>query len=180
VGQTIGNGKATEPGVAADSAEAAEEAGLRYVNDERPGVQPQSERQRLRVFGHGRKNNSATSSGCSGSNASRFHQHGLRFGFVRQRMATSRRQVATRVAGSSIAITSAGAKSATKTSSTDSAQFGQSAAEYSPASCPGPEVAESASAKSVRDDRAAFGANVYTHRKRRIRTRKQVIRFDHS
>ena len=31
------NGKASEPGVAADSAEAAEEAGLRYVNDERPG-----------------------------------------------------------------------------------------------------------------------------------------------
>src|SRR4029450_8495486 len=31
------NGKATDPGVAADSSEAAEEAGLRYVNDERPG-----------------------------------------------------------------------------------------------------------------------------------------------
>ena len=31
------NGKAIASGVAADSAEAAEEAGLRYVNDERPG-----------------------------------------------------------------------------------------------------------------------------------------------
>ena len=31
------NGKAIESGVAADSAEAAEEAGLQYVNDERPG-----------------------------------------------------------------------------------------------------------------------------------------------
>src|SRR6266513_2248755 len=31
------NGKAIEPGVAVDSAEAAEEAGLQYVNDERPG-----------------------------------------------------------------------------------------------------------------------------------------------
>src|SRR4029453_12303951 len=31
------NGKAIDPGVAADSSEAAEEAGLRYVNDERPG-----------------------------------------------------------------------------------------------------------------------------------------------
>jgi DNA topoisomerase I len=31
------NGKAIEPGVAADSAEAAEEAGLQYVNDERTG-----------------------------------------------------------------------------------------------------------------------------------------------
>src|SRR5437773_681881 len=31
------NGKAIEPGVAADSSEAAEEAGLQYVNDDRPG-----------------------------------------------------------------------------------------------------------------------------------------------
>src|SRR5438552_14833113 len=31
------NGKAIESAVAADSVEAAEEAGLRYVNDERPG-----------------------------------------------------------------------------------------------------------------------------------------------
>src|SRR5437762_11679854 len=31
------NGKAIEPAVAPDSAEAAEEAGLRYVNDEEPG-----------------------------------------------------------------------------------------------------------------------------------------------
>src|SRR5438046_3330182 len=31
------NGKAIGPGVAADSSEAAEEAGLQYVNDERPG-----------------------------------------------------------------------------------------------------------------------------------------------
>src|SRR5215211_3245801 len=31
------NGKAIEPDVAADSAEAAEEAGLQYVNDDRPG-----------------------------------------------------------------------------------------------------------------------------------------------
>src|SRR5258705_3727032 len=31
------NGEAIEPGVAADSAEAAEEVTLRYVNDERPG-----------------------------------------------------------------------------------------------------------------------------------------------
>src|SRR5689334_5157494 len=36
-GTTHRNGKATEPGVLADSVEAAEEAGLRYVNDERPG-----------------------------------------------------------------------------------------------------------------------------------------------
>src|SRR5512132_2288479 len=31
------NGKAIEPAVAADSVEAAEEAGLQYVNDDRPG-----------------------------------------------------------------------------------------------------------------------------------------------
>ena len=31
------NGKAMESAVAADSAEAAEEAGLQYVNDDRPG-----------------------------------------------------------------------------------------------------------------------------------------------
>ena len=36
-GTNTRNGKAIEPGVAADSAEAAEEAGLQYVNDERPG-----------------------------------------------------------------------------------------------------------------------------------------------
>src|SRR6266403_3651905 len=36
-GTNTQNGKAIEPGVAADSSEAAEEAGLRYVNDERPG-----------------------------------------------------------------------------------------------------------------------------------------------
>jgi len=36
------NGKATESGVAADSAEAAEEAGLRYVSDERPGYSRKS------------------------------------------------------------------------------------------------------------------------------------------
>src|SRR6266487_3716815 len=36
-GTNIRNGKAIEPGVAADSSEAAEEAGLQYVNDERPG-----------------------------------------------------------------------------------------------------------------------------------------------
>jgi len=36
-GTNIRNGKSTEPDVAADSAEAAEEAGLQYVNDERPG-----------------------------------------------------------------------------------------------------------------------------------------------
>ena len=36
-GTNTRNGKAIEPGVAADSAEAAEEAGLQYVNDDRPG-----------------------------------------------------------------------------------------------------------------------------------------------
>ena len=36
-GTNTRNGKAIEPAVAADSAEAAEEAGLQYVNDERPG-----------------------------------------------------------------------------------------------------------------------------------------------
>src|SRR6267142_6392575 len=36
-GTNTRNGKAIEPGGTADSAEAAEEAGLRYVNDERPG-----------------------------------------------------------------------------------------------------------------------------------------------
>src|SRR6266699_2726082 len=36
-GTNTRNGKAIEPGVAADSSEAAEEAGLQYVNDERPG-----------------------------------------------------------------------------------------------------------------------------------------------
>src|SRR6266576_5873492 len=36
-GTNTQNGKAIEPGVAADSSEAAEEAGLRYVNDERLG-----------------------------------------------------------------------------------------------------------------------------------------------
>jgi len=36
-GTNIRNGKAIKPEVAADSAEAAKEAGLRYVTDERPG-----------------------------------------------------------------------------------------------------------------------------------------------
>jgi DNA topoisomerase I len=36
-GTNTRNGKATEPSVAADSAEAAEEAGLQYVGDDRPG-----------------------------------------------------------------------------------------------------------------------------------------------
>src|SRR5678815_3476457 len=36
-GTNTRNGKAIEPDVAADSAEAAEEAGLQYVNDDRPG-----------------------------------------------------------------------------------------------------------------------------------------------
>src|SRR6266704_1900369 len=36
-GTNTRNGKAIEPGVAADSSEAAEEAGLQYVNDDRPG-----------------------------------------------------------------------------------------------------------------------------------------------
>ena len=36
-GTNTRNGKAIEPDVAADSSEAAEEAGLQYVNDERPG-----------------------------------------------------------------------------------------------------------------------------------------------
>jgi DNA topoisomerase IB len=36
-GTNTRNGKAIEPGVAADSSEAAEEAGLQYVNDERRG-----------------------------------------------------------------------------------------------------------------------------------------------
>jgi DNA topoisomerase I len=36
-GTNTRNGKAIEPAVAADSAEAAEEAGLQYVNDDRPG-----------------------------------------------------------------------------------------------------------------------------------------------
>jgi DNA topoisomerase I len=36
-GTNIRNGKPTEAGLAADSAEAAEEAGLQYVSDERPG-----------------------------------------------------------------------------------------------------------------------------------------------
>ena len=38
------NGKAIEPAVAADSAEAAEEAGLRYVNDEQPGYSRRAKR----------------------------------------------------------------------------------------------------------------------------------------
>ena len=37
MGQTLGTGNAIESAVAADSAEAAEEAGLKYVNDDRPG-----------------------------------------------------------------------------------------------------------------------------------------------
>src|SRR5216110_3319384 len=37
MGTNTRNGKAIESAVAADSVEAAEEAGLRYVNDERPG-----------------------------------------------------------------------------------------------------------------------------------------------
>ena len=36
-GTNTRNGKAIESAVAADSAEAAEEAGLQYVNDDRPG-----------------------------------------------------------------------------------------------------------------------------------------------
>jgi len=71
-------GKAIEPGVAVDSAEAAEEAGLQYVNDERL-VTPESERQRLRVFWTRKEKQSATSSGWSGSKRLAFHQRGLRF-----------------------------------------------------------------------------------------------------
>src|SRR6266496_3258474 len=36
-GTKTSNGKSTEPGFAIESAEAAEEAGLQYVNDDRPG-----------------------------------------------------------------------------------------------------------------------------------------------
>src|SRR4029453_19420411 len=36
-GTNARNGEEIEPDVAADSAEAAEEAGLQYVNDDRPG-----------------------------------------------------------------------------------------------------------------------------------------------
>jgi len=36
-GTNIRSGKAIKPEIAADSAEAAKEAGLRYVTDERPG-----------------------------------------------------------------------------------------------------------------------------------------------
>jgi len=64
-------------------------------------------------------------------------------------MATFRQRVETHVAGSSIAITSAGAKSATKNKFDRTRAVFQSSAEYSPASCPGPEVAGSASAKSL-------------------------------
>src|SRR5437762_5432459 len=44
------NGKAIEPAVAADSAEAAEEAGLRYVNDEQPGYSRRAKRKDFEYF----------------------------------------------------------------------------------------------------------------------------------
>src|SRR5258705_758432 len=44
------NGKATEPGVAADSAEAAEEAGLQYVSDERPGYSRRAKGKHFQYF----------------------------------------------------------------------------------------------------------------------------------
>src|SRR5256885_506356 len=45
------NGKAIEPGVAADSSEAAEEAGLQYVNDDRPGYSRRAKGKDFEYFG---------------------------------------------------------------------------------------------------------------------------------
>ena len=64
-GTNTRNGKAIEPAVAADSAEAAEEAGLQYVNDERPGYSRKAKGKDFEFWTRKEKQ-SATSSGCSG------------------------------------------------------------------------------------------------------------------
>ncbi len=84
------NGKIIEAGLATDSVEAAEEAGLQYVSDDRPGYE---------------------------SNVWRFRLLGRMSGFVHCPLVTFRRLVATRAAGSNTVITSAGASCAMKTNS---------------------------------------------------------------
>src|SRR5437870_1564007 len=50
-GTNTRNGKAIEPGVAADSSEAAEEAGLQYVNDDRPGYSRRAKGKKFEYLG---------------------------------------------------------------------------------------------------------------------------------
>ena len=59
------NGNAIESAVAADSAEAAEEAGLKYVNDDRPGYSRRAKGKDSIILTRKEKK-SATSSGWSG------------------------------------------------------------------------------------------------------------------
>ena len=117
-GTNTRNGKAIEPGVAADSAEAAEEAGLQYVNDERPGYSRKAKGKDFEYLGHGKKNNPRRAAAAPDKTFG--HPAGVDGGLdlSAHRMVTFRQRVATRVAASSTAITSAGAKCATKTSST--------------------------------------------------------------
>src|SRR5262245_4268046 len=67
-----------------------------------------------------KENRFVTNSGCFGSNVSPFHQRGPTSGSVRHQTVIFRRWVATRVAASSTAITTDGAKYAMKTNSTGS------------------------------------------------------------
>src|SRR5437773_2276928 len=50
-GTNTRNGKAIEPGVAADSSEAAEKAGLQYVNDDRPGYSRRAKGKKFEYLG---------------------------------------------------------------------------------------------------------------------------------
>ena len=118
-GTNTRNGKAIEPGVAADSAEAAEEAGLQYVNDDRPGYSRRAKGKDFEYLDTEGK-------------TIRDEQRLLRI----KRLAIPpawtdvwicpspnghiQATGGMRAAGSSTAITSAGAKCATKTSSTGS------------------------------------------------------------
>ena len=64
-GTNTRNGKAIEPAVAADSVEAAEEAGLQYVNDERL-VTTAKRKAKTSSIWTWKENRFATSSGCFG------------------------------------------------------------------------------------------------------------------
>ena len=83
-------------------------------------LQPQSERQKLRVFGHGRKNNPRRPTVAPDKTFERFRRRGRRSGSVPHQTVIFRQQAGTRVAGSNTGIMSAGAKCAMKTSSTGS------------------------------------------------------------
>ena len=178
-GTNTRNGKAIEPAVAADSAEAAEEAGLQYVNDERPGYSRRAkgkdfeyldtegktirDEQRLlrikrlaippawtEVWICPSPNGHIQATGRDARSRKQYRYH-ERWREVRDENKFDRL-----------------------------AEFAKALPNIRRRVARDLKVAGSAAAKSAGNDRAASGANVHTHRKRRIRAREQVIRFDHS